>query len=214
MVMRESATVHVSDHAFGAFDQYEIPIQTADWSNGLVVAMSSGAMVYTGIDRGNVRVTVELRDDEPSDIDPGPWDDIVEASVQSPHGELRVHLLEYGPVDLPPPLPLLSHHGPGPYRLRAYVRGRDLHFDAVREESEEDYLLLVWPADPRPALIIRATDHCGYGLRLASLKGPGQASHAGPVQPSLEQQDRARLRQALLDGAAKFEAAETSDGAP
>jgi hypothetical protein len=59
--MTSSAPVHVSEHSFGVFDQYEIPIETADWSTGLVVEMSVGAMIYTGINRGYVHVIVDAR---------------------------------------------------------------------------------------------------------------------------------------------------------
>ncbi len=49
------------------------------------------------------------------------------------------------------------------------MRGRDLRYDAVVDEPVEDYLFIAWPADPLPHLIIRATDRCGYGMRLSSL---------------------------------------------
>jgi hypothetical protein len=196
---RTSATVHVSDHSFGIFDHYEIPIETGDWSNGLIVTMASGAMIYTGIDRGYVNVTVELRTAAPEEIDPGSWDDIVEASITSPHGHLCVELLEYAADDVGPELPLLSPQGPGSYRLRAHARGRDRYYDQVQNEPAEDYLLIVWPADPAPPLIIRATDTCGYGLRLGSI----QQSQVPPPPESperiAEQQVRAQLRQHLLD---------------
>jgi hypothetical protein len=118
--------------------------------------------------------------------------------VHSPHGELRIHCLEYGPLDQPPPLPLLSPHGPGSYRLRAHARGRDLRYDAVQNDPTEDYLLTIWPVDPAPHLIIRATDRCGYGLRLANLTTPkGPAPSSTPEQLA-EQQKPAPRTQAIL----------------
>jgi hypothetical protein len=196
--MRSWVNVHVADHSFGVFDRYDIPIETADWATGLVVEMASGAMIYTGIDRGSVRVTTDVRSTAPEQIDPGPWDDIVEASVHARHGELRIHSLEYGPLDQPPPLPLLSPHGPGSYRLRAHVRGRDLRYDAVQTDPTEDYLLTIWPADPAPHLIIRATDRTGYGLRVANLTTPkGPAPSPTPEQLA-EQQQPAPRAQAIL----------------
>jgi hypothetical protein len=198
--MRQSATVYATDHAFGLFDESGLPIETADWSTGLVVQMSTGAMIYTGVDRGYVEVTVDPRATAPDDVDDGPWDDIVEASVRAPHGELIVHQLQYGPHDEPPPLPPLSHHGPGDYRLRAHARGRDLHYDKVYDESGEQYLLTVWPAEPQPALIIRATDRCGYGLRLANLHTPRPAITPTPSR----QAQRDQQRQAVLDALARL----------
>lgn len=199
VMTRTSAAVHVSDHSFGIFDHYEIPIETGDWSNGLIVTMASGAMIYTGIDRGYVNVTVELRTAAPEDVDPGSWDDIVEASINSPHGHLCVELLEYAADDVGPELPLLSPQGPGSYRMRAHVRGRDRFYDQVQNEPAEDYLLIVWPADPAPPLIIRATDTCGYGLRLGSTQQAQVPPPPESPERIAEQQVRAQLRQYLLD---------------
>jgi hypothetical protein len=194
-------SVPVADHAFGVFDRYDIPIETADWSTGLIVEMATGAMIYTGIDRGAVRVSADVRVAPPPRVDAGPWDDIVEATVHAPHGQLRVHRLEYGSHDQPPPLPLLSPHGPGSYRLRAHTRGRDRHFDAVHPDPGEEYVLTIWPADPAPALIIRATDHCGYSLRLANLATTKPATPPGPpLEQRASQHHEAVLKQAILDG--------------
>ncbi|MEV6598847.1 hypothetical protein AB0M36_18585 [Actinoplanes sp. NPDC051346] len=46
--------------------------------------------------------------------------------------------------------------------------GRDV------EDSDEEYLILSWPADPAPQLIIKATDQTGYGMRLSALARPVQ----------------------------------------
>ncbi len=188
------AKIRVSDHSFGLFDQFEIPIHTADWSTGLVVEMASGAMIYTGIDRGFVHVTTEVLAAAPDLGDSGQWDDIVEATVPAPHGDLRIHQLEYGPGETPPPFPRLSAEGRGTYRLRAHARGRDRYFDKVCDDSGEEYLLAIWPAPPLPPLVIRATDHCGYGLRLANLTLPRRPGASPPQQPPADP-----LRQALLD---------------
>ncbi|XVV10824.1 hypothetical protein ACQP2X_39190 [Actinoplanes sp. CA-131856] len=195
--MRYDAVVAVSDHNLGIFDDFQIPITTADWSTGLAVAMSVGAMIYTGIDRGRVHVTVDLLDTAPEPVDTGSWDDIVEISITAPHGRLQVHQLEYGPTDDVPNLPVLSQHGPGVYRLRAHARNRDEHYDAVWDEPTEQYLLTLWPAPAQPNLIIRATDQCGYGLRLAAL----QTTVPDPTRrPPGEQEQRERdaLQKAAL----------------
>jgi hypothetical protein len=195
--------VHVADHLFGVVDRGDIAIETADWSTGLIVELASGALIHTGIDRGYVRVTTDVRPTAPEQIDPGPWDDIVEATVHASHGELRIHRLEYGAFDEPPPLPLLSPNGPGSYRLRAHTRGRDLHYDEVQYDPGEDYLLTIWPAEPASHLIIRATDRCGYSLRLSSLTQP-KTPTPGPTPEQLAQQhNAARLTQAILDGIAR-----------
>ncbi|TDD05396.1 hypothetical protein E1292_17170 [Nonomuraea deserti] len=196
-----SADVRVSDHAFGLLDGGEIPIETADYSNGLVVLMSAGALLYTGIDTGVVHVGLTLASQPPDNLVPdagtddnlgASWQDIVEASVHAPRGQLRLDSLDTGPVS---DVPLLSPHGPGWYRLRAFVRGRDTHFDAVADAAVEEYHLQLWPAPPAPAVLIRTTDQCGAGLRSAS----APASHPAepPPRQQAEQQTRNRLDQAI-----------------
>ncbi|MEV0615372.1 hypothetical protein AB0I81_18790 [Nonomuraea sp. NPDC050404] len=200
-MMDASADVRVSDHAFGLLDGGDIPIETADYSNGLIVVMSAGALLYTGIDTGLVHVAITLASHPPENPDPGPgnetspetsWQDIVEASVHAPRGQLRLDSLDTGPV---PGLPPLSRHGPGWYRLRAFVRGRDTHFDAVHHDPAEVYHLHLWPAPPAPAVLIRATDQCGAGLRSTHTTTPRPPEPA-PRQQT-EQQTRNRLDQAI-----------------
>lgn len=171
-MLTASAEVRVSDHSFGLFDRFEIPIETANWSTGLIVEMASGAMIYTGIDRGRVHVTAHILSAAPDLAGLTLWDEVAEATVHAPHGELFLQQLEYGPAEALPPFPPLSSAGPGSYRLRARARGRDRHFDKVRDDSGEEYLLEIWPAPPLRSLVIRATDQCGYGLRLADLTVP------------------------------------------
>ena len=197
--MTDQLLVPVTDHSFGVFDKFEIPIATASWGTGLIVEMAVGAMIYTGIDRGPVRVTVDIRDAAPSDVDREPWDDIVEASLTAPHGQLRIQPLEYVPQADPSfSVPLLSFAGPGTYRLRAHTRGRDTAYDTVQTEPCEDYLLTIWPAPPQPSLIIRATDKCGYGVRLADLTTPKRTLERQPPGYQAQQQRNAELDAALL----------------
>jgi hypothetical protein len=60
------------DHSFDISDRYEIPIETADESTGLVVGMPSSAMIDVGIDCGCVRFTIDVRSAAPEQIDSGP----------------------------------------------------------------------------------------------------------------------------------------------
>lgn len=169
---RNSVTVRVLDHLFGVVDKGPIDIKNADWSNGLAVLVPTGALIYTGIDRGSVSVTVKTFSTAPTQANPGTWDEIVEVSVYAPAGQLAVHQLEYRFDEDSSRLPLLSSNGPGDYRLRVHAHGRDTHFDKVRENSGEKYLIYAWPNIPQPPLIVRATDQAGYGLRLSSLADP------------------------------------------
>ncbi|MEO3805965.1 hypothetical protein [Nonomuraea sp. B1E8] len=194
-MMDASADVRVSDHAFGLLDGGDIPIETADYSNGLIVLMSAGALLYTGIDTGIVHVGLTLAARPPGDLAPddnrgASWEDIVEASVHAPRGRLRLESLDAGPVT---DVPLLSGDGPGWYRVRAFVRGRDTRFDAVDDAPVEEHHLQLWPAPPAPAVLIRTTDRCGAGLRSA----PATAPAGPPLRQQAEQQTRNRLDQAI-----------------
>jgi hypothetical protein len=141
--MAEWINVGVDDHSFYILDQGEIPIETADWSNGLVVTMSADAVIYTGIHTGYVRVRAVPHTRPPQEetaAPSSPWEEIIETSVHAPYGELRVDTQETGPVT---DIPLLSPQGPGWYRVRVHARGRDTDYDGVRRDPIEDYLLLI-----------------------------------------------------------------------
>lgn len=186
--------VYVGDSSFGVFDAEELLIESGSWANGLVRAMSIGAWIATGVSLGYVRVTAIAAASRPETIDPGSWDEIVDVSVYSPHGDLRVSSLEYGPVSA---LPVLSPHGPGTYRLRVHVRGRDMRRDRVQNAPTEDYLLISWPAEAAPEVIIRLTDVTGFELRLSASQVPPVPRH--PPQLSPQRRREQRLHQVLLD---------------
>jgi hypothetical protein len=165
-------TVRTEDHSFIVGDGDDMPIATADFSTGLAGAMHNCALICTGADRGPVTVTAEALDTAPDLAGVDDWDDVAEISLTAPVGRLAVHQLLYLPGETPPDLPVLSPAGPGTYRLRIHTRGRDAHHDQVVDTPTEEYHLVCWPAPPTGALIIRATDRCGYGLRLAALTTP------------------------------------------
>jgi hypothetical protein len=157
------ATVRVDDLSFGVLDNGEIPIETADWSNGLVAIMSHGAVISTGIHTGYVRVRVDLTTAAPHE-DNSSWEEVVEAGVHAPHGHLRVDSFEQGTVTT---LPLLSAAGPGWYRLRVHARGRQTNPDGVQNQPVEDYLLSIWPAPPSPTTIRHSSDRIEASLHTA-----------------------------------------------
>jgi hypothetical protein len=186
--------VRVSEHGFGLFDRGEVPMIPGDFTNGLVRPLPVGALLYTGISVGSVRVAAETFVQRPDLIEIGNWDDVVEVSVRSRYGQLRVDSYEGGPVD---DLPLLSGQGPGWYRVRAHVRNRDQHYDSINTDGAEIYLLLSWPQEgPAPEVVLRATDVCGQQLRSASTYAAG----AAPAMPPMAHDEmRERTHQALLD---------------
>lgn len=162
--------VHVSHHQFYLLDaglsDTDFGAEGADYSNGLIVIMPRGAKIHTGIYAGNVRVQAHPLPGPPEQLDPGPWEEIVEASVYSATGQLVIEIPfpdTYPDTYLQ--LPELAGAGPGWYRLRAHARGRDTALKDVREDPVEDYLLLCWPTEQAPTCMIRTTDYCGQQLR-------------------------------------------------
>lgn len=171
--------LRTEDHNFIVGDGDDMPIATADFSTGVAGAMHNCALICTGADRGPVTVTAEALEAAPGLDSVDDWDDVAEISLTAPVGRLAVHQLLYLPGETPPELPVLSPAGPGTYRVRIHTRGRDAHYDQVVETPTEEYHLACWPAPPTGPLIIRATDRCGYGLRLAALTTP-----SAPLMPA------------------------------
>ncbi|MGW2254746.1 hypothetical protein ACWCXH_31825 [Kitasatospora sp. NPDC001660] len=201
--------VHVRavDHSLGVLDSGRIPAETSDYSTGLIVLMSAGARIYTGIDTGPVRVRASAHGERPPmpDLDDS-WSDIVEASVFAPLGNLRVDSLAHGPA---PRLPNLSASGPGWYRIRVCARGRDTAFDQVCEEPVEDYVIAVWPQGSSAPVTVRSGDRCGQSLRMFAAGRASQptAPSTTPVGPAdAEQERQAALRRRLLQAAGRTDA--------
>lgn len=78
--------VFVGEGTFGLLDEGEIPVHSADWSNGLIAPMlQGGALVRTGIRTGSVCVRVQAQQEPATEIDASrPWEEVVEASVAAP----------------------------------------------------------------------------------------------------------------------------------
>jgi hypothetical protein len=161
-------TVHVSYHQLQIVDRDVIDDGGAlSWrSNGLVDVHRVGlATVACGVHTGYVSVRVELYDDEPSES-VGEWDDVVEVSLTAPRGQLRVVGLM---SEASQKLPVVSHRGPGDYRLRIHARGRDeAAYQAISDESSgstERLLVQSWPRGEAPQQVHNATDRYGAELR-------------------------------------------------
>ncbi|MFD5921738.1 hypothetical protein ACFVYP_33155 [Kitasatospora sp. NPDC058201] len=185
--------VQVSERSFGLLDASVIPVGAEDdYSTGLVITMTAGARVHTGIHTGPVRAHVTVLTARPGDREgpePG-WSEIVEASVHAPRGSLRVDSLSDGPV---PGLPLLSAQGPGWYRILVKARGRDTAPDGVVSSLVEDYEITIWPEPPSPSHIVQTQDRCGHGLRLAAGRRPAPPPQApsNPYGSTVEEQRQA-----------------------
>ncbi|MBW8697995.1 hypothetical protein MBT84_00280 [Streptomyces sp. MBT84] len=57
----------------------------------------------------------------PTRVEAGAWDEIVDHTVETTTGALRVTSV----MSDTPRLPLLTPQGPGTYRVRVHARGRD-----------------------------------------------------------------------------------------
>lgn len=157
--MSATANVHVGEQWFGLFDTAGPMYEDLPWTNALLQVMSAGARFFTGLSAGYVQVTATPLATIPTNVDVDAWEQVVEVSVRSVTGKLWVSTQD-GPVD---GLPMLGGHGPGDYRLRAHVRGRDTSFDGQTEPTEQ-YLLITWPSPQLPQVIMKAVDRAGSGL--------------------------------------------------
>ncbi|PTT62358.1 hypothetical protein [Arthrobacter sp. HMWF013] len=118
--------------------------------NGLVGASNQhGLHVNLARRSGGSPVRIVLLDAPPGSDD-GQWEDVVEASIAIP--ERRAVMWSTwagentGPVDLPR----------GSYRLRVSAKGRDEgHAGEFAEDTVDDYLLQIWPAQWEPDAILR-----------------------------------------------------------
>jgi hypothetical protein len=120
-------------------------------SSGLICTLDAGAVIATGIDMGYVRVKVRALDTEPPLETESEWDEVVDASVSAPGGDLRVEAI----LGDAPSLPTLTPPGPGTYRMRVCARGRRNSPKEVADEVAESYLLEVWPAPSSPEVVHR-----------------------------------------------------------
>jgi hypothetical protein len=169
------------------------PVESWDQSNGLAFTASVGATILTGEAWGPITVAVDVHDMVPPDAaDPlaftatdQQWDDIVEISVICKDGPLRVCGLSEGFIEGLPPL---GPGGPGSYRVRVHVSGRDnptMDADGMPAPTDR-FLLVAWPAPPRPQLLIRLTDWRGLNTRLSWLEtreAPAISSGNHPEPP-------------------------------
>ncbi|WP_277410338.1 hypothetical protein [Streptomyces nigrescens] len=166
--MTTSSVMFVNEGVFGVSDDAPAPMETVRWSNGLAAPMAHGAWILTGINTGQVRVSAQRFDVAPP-IEATGWEEIVEVSVRSVEGELRINS---GYDITPDDLPLLNPQGPGWYRMRVHASGRSINSDGVSDEPVEGYLIAVWPQEPAESVIIRSSKMIDEAL-LANPAGPG-----------------------------------------
>jgi hypothetical protein len=183
-----SGWVRVEYHAFHLADagQYDPPPFRPH--NGLVFSRPGLAVVLVGANSGVVSMTAEVYEHPVTRLDTEGWDEVVDHSVESLSGHMRVTPL----MDDPPDLPLLTPFGPGHYRVRVHARGRDRADDAHVSEPLEDYLLQIWPGQHEPDLVHKQSDQCGETFRRAALNQP-EETPSPPPEDDWKRKARARL---------------------
>lgn len=185
--------VFVGDGTFGLLDEGEIPVHSADWSNGLIAPMlQGGALICTGIHTGSVRVCAQAQHEPAAEIDESrPWEEIVEASVLAPHGHLQLASLDYGPLD---PNRSLTGLGSTHYRVRVHARGRETAWDKTAETPTEEYLLLIWPSEPAPTQTLRFSNRLEQQAQAAAAN-PRPPRMTPPESPEAREERAIRARQ-------------------
>lgn len=190
LVAKASGQVHAEYHAFHLADSGEYVQPPFRPENGLVFSKPGLAVVLTGVNSGPVSVAVEVyrRAVPPPEPDEA-WDEVVDHSVKSDSGDMRVVTL----MDTRPELPVLTPFGSAHYRIRVHARGRDQGYDAHVTEPVEDYLLQVWPGRWEPDLVHRQSDRYGQMSRNAVQDQPEQAAPPAPSGDDWKRAARARL---------------------
>ncbi|MDX6243159.1 MAG: hypothetical protein QOE76_882 [Frankiales bacterium] len=127
-------------------------------ANGLVERLSGQWAVLTGRPYGPV--LVELEDWKgPPPLDLTDWEDIVEVGLTTLSGDVRLGGLLSG---VPPRMPNLVSGGPGAYRMRVSVRGRDA---AAAGRGKEVHRLQLWPGPGPVEIRHQLADGIGASMR-------------------------------------------------
>jgi hypothetical protein len=183
--------IHVTHHLFLLAEEGYHPGATLPpISNGLAESIEDCAVVHTGVHSGLVTLRVQLMTGPPDAVEAG-WEDVVEINLRAGAGRVRVASVLGGGI--PDAFPTLTPSGPGDYRVRVHVRGRDTDVDGTAVEPFEDYLVQVWAAPPQAETVYRTTDRYGAELRLLAVQAPPQAE-TGRARDAAEDERLNNLR--------------------
>ncbi len=185
----------VNEGIFGISDDAQVRMETVRWSNGLAAPMGHGAWILTGINTGYVRVSAQCFDAAPR-VEVTDREEVVEFSVRSVEGDLRIHS---GYDITPDDLPALNPQGPGWYRMRVHASGRSINRDGVSDEPVENYLIAVWPQEPAESVVIRSSKMIDEALLANADTTLDESAHATPEPDDTAEDDRrANVRARLL----------------
>ncbi|QNP71552.1 hypothetical protein IAG44_20390 [Streptomyces roseirectus] len=171
-VVTASERARVEYHTFHLADAGQHDQPSFRPENGLIFSRPGLAVVVVGSNSGVVNLTVEVHAQPVAHVETEEWDEVLDHSVQSLSGQMRISSLMNEPADLP----VLTPYGPGPYRVRVHARGRDRAGDAHTAEPLEDYLLQIWPGPAEPDLVHKRSDRYGESLREAASNQPEEPS--------------------------------------
>ncbi|WP_153531413.1 hypothetical protein [Actinomadura macrotermitis] len=120
--------------------------------DGLIAVVNGVVTVITGT-QGSLCLTVRAyRTAPPPDLKG--WDRVVEVGFDSPDGRS-----ELASMDMPLTLPVVTAAGPGPYRLRLYVRGRGEPETSFPEPPAEHHLIEVFPGKSKKLKLWKNAEH-------------------------------------------------------
>jgi hypothetical protein len=196
--MEESVpdTIQASYHQFWLLDAGQNPVPRTRVGNGLIGVAGPGvAKIWTGVSSGPVELQIQARTTVPPKVDVEDWDDVVDVSLASHRGQVRAAALM---ADVSDRIPTLTVAGPGHYRIRVHVRGRDVATDATASDPVERYLIIAWPGMPAPDQVHRQGDAYGAEVRQIQADVPARAPER-PVDP-LRELRRQALRRTQHDG--------------
>ncbi|MEO3742577.1 hypothetical protein [Plantactinospora sp. B5E13] len=165
MISRHSGYVHVSELQYYLHDADQSPYPPYGEDTGLAtLGRGGGITISCGTNTGNIHCTVELYDDEPP-LSMAEWDEIVDVDYRTEVGDTRLHTFGGRPAE---GFPVLSHTGPGDYRIRFRARNRDDPANKNPYTSVEEHHISVWPGSVGHLLVHKATDEFGERMRGSS----------------------------------------------
>ncbi|MEV7548310.1 DUF6461 domain-containing protein [Amycolatopsis sp. NPDC089917] len=162
--VRASCSVEVRDHRFTLAERSVVG--EADFSgNGLAVAVPGGIAVRTGLDEGQMGVSMRILEGPPDELNADWWDEVVEISWRAERGDATFGEGGSYASRTPP--------WPGDFRVRVHAIGRD-------GDEQERYELLLWQAPPGPEIVHKRSDKLGHVVRgepVPDIEPPPEAAY-------------------------------------
>ncbi|MFC3452486.1 hypothetical protein [Amycolatopsis speibonae] len=167
MLHHSTGTIFIEDNGFSLGDRadphsplYIVGALPTPDATGLLAVATGFVAVTCGVHLGDITVTTEIWDSAP-EPDLTSWDDVADVSVTWPTRRIAVCGSEVD-NDIPITLPPSPDNN---FRVRDSVRDRDAGEDRGPGDPVEQHLIQIWPDDPHPDEILKATDNTGARWR-------------------------------------------------